>query len=91
MKVIDKSKGTRKNIDIVDVAKQILSGANRKLEEGGKSSSEVLGPKESKVRKSFATDPSGGHTNVPKARAGSMSSLGTSTGILGGGVPTGGQ
>ena len=89
MKVIDKSKGTRKNIDIVNMAKQILSGANQKLEEGGKSSSEIIGPKESKGKKSFGADPSGGHGNIPKARGGGVQ---TPLGIGAHGVvPTGGH
>jgi len=82
VKVIDKSKGTRKNIDIVDVVKQAFSSPNQQIREGGKSSSQTTGPKGGSAKAS------------ERARASSKTSSGA-TSSLGVGrppaTPTGGH
>ena len=82
MKVIDKSKGTRKSIDIVNVAKQALSSPSQKLEEAGASSSETTGPKQGNAKES------GRARSSAKTSSGAMSTLGAGRSAS---TPTGGH
>lgn len=87
MKVIDKSKGTRKNIDIVNVVKQSLSSIpSQKLEKSGKGGDETSGPQGDTAKKT-----GGGHSQVPKASKGAKSTLGTGGSVFGSGPPIGGH
>jgi len=72
VKVIDKSKGIRKNVDIVNVVQQSLSSIpSQKLEKSGKGGNENTGPKQGNAKESGRARASA------KTSSGAMSSLGT--------------
>lgn len=95
MKVIDKSKGIRKNIDIIAIAEQKSDRISRGTEEGMKSSRSDEGKKESRAKegKGFEGGFSSGNTGAGVPR-GARSSIGSGLDPkLGSGitVPTGGH